>query len=88
MKLRLQLLLVSTFTLILPWAGCTYLQEMEGVLRKSQQATVQSTAQAAAVALEKRPDRLEILIPEESKAIRIYLTEVEERFMPDGTPIL
>lgn len=36
MGLRAQLLLVSLITLLLPWAGCQYVQEMEGVLRESQ----------------------------------------------------
>lgn len=36
MGLRSQLLLVSLITLLLPWAGCQYVQEMEGVLRENQ----------------------------------------------------
>lgn len=36
MGLRSQLLVVSLCTLLLPWAGCQYVQEMEGVLRENQ----------------------------------------------------
>ena len=36
MGLRTQLLLVSLTTLLLPWAGCHYVQEMEQALRQNQ----------------------------------------------------
>ena len=36
MGLRTQLLLVSLTTLLLPWAGCHYVQEMEQALRENQ----------------------------------------------------
>ena len=86
MKLRLQLILVSSLTLILPWGGCVYLKEMEGVLRANQQVMLLSTAQSVATALEKRPDRLQITEPDSKQAARIYLTEATHRYSPDGYP--
>ncbi|AUM13406.1 ATP-binding protein [Ketobacter alkanivorans] len=45
MGLRTQLLLVSLTILLLPWAGCHYVQEMEGALRENQsQALLQQSA--------------------------------------------
>lgn len=45
MGLRSQLLLVSISILLLPWAGCQYVQEMEQVLRENQtQATAEKSA--------------------------------------------
>lgn len=44
MGLRTQLLLVSITILLLPWAGCQYVQEMEQVLRENQaQATLEKS---------------------------------------------
>lgn len=41
MGLRTQLLLVSLTTLLLPWAGCHYVQEMESALRENQSQALQ-----------------------------------------------
>jgi len=84
MTLRLQLIFVSLLALVLPWSGCTYLKEMEGVLRQSQQDALLATARSAAVALEKRPDLLEPLQRPSSAATRIYLNESGERIVADG----
>src|SRR5690554_3474316 len=48
MKLRRQLLLVSLLTLVLPWAGCQYVSEMENALREGQSVALLATAQAVA----------------------------------------
>ncbi|WP_426416123.1 ATP-binding protein [Aestuariirhabdus sp. LZHN29] len=45
MRLRSQLAVLALVTLTLPWAGCQYVQQMEQVLRKGQEATVLASAQ-------------------------------------------
>lgn len=45
MGLRTQLLFVSLTTLLLPWAGCHYAQEMEQALRENQSQSLQQQAQ-------------------------------------------
>ncbi len=45
MGLRTQLLIVALTLLLLPWAGCNYVQEMEDVLRTNQAEAVTDQAQ-------------------------------------------
>lgn len=58
MKLRLQLALVSLTFLGLPWAGCALLSENEQTLRKAQAASLQTTANAMAGALNNQPEMI------------------------------
>lgn len=51
MNLRRQLLLVSLLTLVLPWAGCQFIQETESALRDGQQQMLAGTTQAIAESL-------------------------------------
>ncbi len=46
MGLRRQLFFVSLLTLLLPWAGCQYLREMESVVRQGHAQSLIATAQA------------------------------------------
>ena len=59
MKLRLsireKMLLVCCVLLAIPWIGLRYAQEIERVLRESQQQAVLNTALAIATALHDRP---------------------------------
>lgn len=63
MTLRWQLLLVSLLTLVLPWAGFQYVQELETVLRKSEERALEHQARLLAQRLAERdrplagPDR-------------------------------
>ncbi|MGI9343885.1 MAG: ATP-binding protein [Gammaproteobacteria bacterium] len=54
MKLRAQLIVVSLLTLFLPWAGCTFVVEMESVLREGQQEALAAVAESVAVLLGER----------------------------------
>ena len=45
MSLRTKLLLLSLLTLILPWAGWQYAQQMETTLRRGQEEALLTTAQ-------------------------------------------
>ena len=45
MSLRTKLLLLSLLTLILPWAGWQYAQQMETTLRRGQEDALLTTAQ-------------------------------------------
>lgn len=58
MRLRRQLLLLSLLTLILPWAGCQYLQEVDRALRAGQSSALAATAQAVAARLAVEPGLL------------------------------
>src|SRR6185436_10757560 len=55
LSIRVQLLLVLTVFLALPWLGVEYVRELEGVLRDAQERTLAGTAQAVATALHDRP---------------------------------
>jgi two-component system, OmpR family, sensor histidine kinase ChvG len=57
-SIRLQLLLMSLTTLILPWAGCQYAREVQTVLRASQEQALLASAGTIANALSAQPQRL------------------------------
>ena len=58
MKLRKQLLLVSLFIFVLPWAGCQYIGEMEKVLIDGQARAMVATAQAISAHLQTQANLL------------------------------
>jgi signal transduction histidine kinase len=51
MRLAGQLLLVGSFTLLLPWAGCQYAREVESALRSGEAEAVAATARLLGAAL-------------------------------------
>lgn len=57
MSLRLQLLALGLITLLLPWAGIWFVQEMEAALRDGLEATLQGGAATVAAAVEQRRAR-------------------------------
>jgi len=57
-KLRRQLILVSSLLLTLPWAGCQYVQEMDKALRFAQQKSLTATVEAVSAALAQDVDNL------------------------------
>ncbi len=58
MNLKRQLLLVSLLTLVLPWAGCQFIQQTETALREGQQQMLAGTAQAIADSLSQFPEEM------------------------------
>ena len=58
MKLRWQLILVSLLTLVLPWAGCQYVEELEAVLRKAEDNSLQARGQLIASRIAERNQSL------------------------------
>lgn len=54
MSIRVKLLLLSLTMLVLPWAGCQYLGEMETLLRKGQEETLMAKTQALGTLLNDR----------------------------------
>ena len=52
MSLRLKLFAVSLLTLVLPWAGCAYIEAMEGALKNGFEQSLQGSAQTIAAALD------------------------------------
>ena len=53
--LRSQVVILSSFLLILPWLGYQYVWEMEKFLRQGQEQTLLGTTRAVATALHERP---------------------------------
>lgn len=53
--LRSQVIVLSSFLLLLPWLGYEYVWEMEKYLRKGQEKTLVGTTRALATALHERP---------------------------------
>jgi two-component system, OmpR family, sensor histidine kinase ChvG len=58
MSLRLQLLLVSLLTLVLPWAAWRYAQEMETTLRKGQEDSLLRTADVLGRVVASQPEEI------------------------------
>jgi two-component system sensor histidine kinase ChvG len=58
MSLRAKLLLLSLLTLVLPWAGWRYAQEMETTLRLGQEASVLATADVLSRVVASEPELL------------------------------
>ena len=54
MSLRVQLLLIGLLTLILPWAGLRFVEEMEGALRSGLEASLLGSVGTVAGALERQ----------------------------------
>lgn len=55
MSLRAQLLAFGLLTLVLPWAGMRFVQEMEGALRRGLEASLLASAGTVAAALDDEP---------------------------------
>lgn len=55
MKLQRQLMLVSLLMLIVPWAGCQYVREIDGAIRYGQEQALEATARAVSAALAAEP---------------------------------
>ena len=58
MSLRLQLLAVGLLTLVLPWTGFRYVQEMETALRAGLEQSLLASAATVAAALEEQSTTL------------------------------
>jgi dedicated sortase system histidine kinase len=69
LSLRLQLALVALALLALPWAGVSYVNELERVLLAGQERALLAAARAVATALHDRP-RLLVAAPERDDAAR------------------
>lgn len=86
MRLRKQLLIVSLITLIVPWAGCQYVREVDTTLRKGQTQALLATARAVASRLgsdEASVQRLRQFIAEGS-ATSIYVHPAPNAISTDG----
>ena len=69
LSLRVKLALVALVLLVLPWAGLSYVNELERVLLAGQERALLATARAVATALHDRPQLL-IAVPERDDAVR------------------
>ena len=89
MRLWLQLILVSLLALCLPWAGCTYIKEMETALRGGQQDALLATARSVALMLNGRPDIVGELVTDEpatATGAPLYLHNLTQPVISDGYP--
>src|SRR6185503_4017210 len=68
--LRAKLALVALVLLVLPWAGYSYVREMERFLLAAQEQALAATARAVATALHDRPQLLAYRPPDESELRR------------------
>jgi hypothetical protein len=88
MSLRLQLLAVGLLTLVLPWTGFLYVQEMEAVLRASFEQSLLARAATVATALEEQNAAL--CAPPECDPQRaggtVYATALAREPELDGVP--
>ncbi len=86
MKLRWQLILVSLLTLVLPWAGCQYVEELEMVLRKAEDNSLQARGQLIASRIAERNLSLygsdQVAGQQSSPAFDLYSLTLEERSRP------
>ena len=69
LSLRVKLALVALVLLVLPWAGLSYVNELERVLLAGQERALLATARAVATALHDRPQLL-VVVPERDDAVR------------------
>jgi two-component system, OmpR family, sensor histidine kinase ChvG len=85
-SLRLQLLAVSLLTLVLPWVGLRYVQQMEAALRAGLEQSLSASAGAVAAALEEQ--RAALCEPPDCDAHRsgatIYATALTREPELDG----
>ena len=58
MSLRAKLLLLSLLTLILPWAGWQYAEQMESSLRQGQEQALLTTAEVLSRVVASQPEEL------------------------------
>lgn len=86
MALRKQLLLFGLLALLLPWAGCSYVSEMESALRTGQLDALQSVTRSVVSALESRSDLVEELAAVEPVpgAEDVYLQSLTVPLVVDG----
>ncbi|MCR8922717.1 ATP-binding protein [Dasania sp. GY-MA-18] len=68
MSLNKQLLCISLLLLAMPWAGCQYLQEMDGLLRQNQDQTLMASSKAIAAVLSQRAEQLLPFLAKDSAA--------------------
>src|SRR5688572_5556202 len=88
MSLRLQLLGVGLLTLVLPWTGFLYVQEMEAVLRAGFEQSLLARAATVATALEEQSAAL--CTPPDCDPLRVgstvYATALAREPELDGVP--
>ena len=80
MGLRLQLLVLSLFVLLLPWAGCQYVRTTESALRDAQADLLLTTARGLAPSLESAL----VVLPDGDADEAIYLHPLTAPPVADG----
>lgn len=86
MKLRTQLLLVSLFILVLPWAGCQYIREMEQVFMDSQSRELIGRGKAIAAHLQSQSNSILTSSPNLNYQQQLYFHRLNNPPTLDGRP--
>ena len=85
MGLRRQLFFLSLFTLVLPWAGIQFIQEMENTLRSSQKTAMLATARVIASRISSDSQLIDqIDTPQNSSDPGIYSHPLPTTMVLDG----
>jgi two-component system sensor histidine kinase ChvG len=88
MNLRRQLLLVSLLLLSLPWAGCQFVQEMEGALQHGQEQALLATSRAVATVLKDKPHLLYSQLSRSQEtadsSLQLYARDASAPIIVDG----
>ena len=88
MKLKSQLLVISLLMLLVPWAGCQFVREVEGVLRYGQAQSLLAKLQAVALTLSDKPELIYIS-PEQYQSSQevdrqLYISRADSPIIVDG----
>lgn len=84
MKLRAQLIVVSLFALFLPWAGCSFIYEMESVLRAGQQDALAAFAGSVALLVEDRGATEDLFVRDDPPGQGVYFYTETSMPIVDG----
>lgn len=84
MRLRHQLILISALTLVLPWAGCESIRELEQTLRQEQSEALNAHARAAALAIANQAELVSTLKRSAGAEQPLYLNPLPSAPIVDG----
>jgi dedicated sortase system histidine kinase len=87
MSLRIRLLLLSLFTLVLPWAGWEYARQMEDVLRSGQEGALLTTAKTLGRVVIADSDLVEQSFPQrpaDSAGRKLFAAQLTTNPLLDG----
>lgn len=84
MGLRRQLVLISALTLVLPWAGCQSIRELERALHRGQSEALSAHARAVTLAIAHQPEQVADLDASAGARAPLYLHSLSAPALVDG----